>query len=247
VRFKTLILSEPAPTTGLTTNFSQPQSFNFFIVLSTPFSKNKLLDMLKELLGVNQLFDQEARIKMYIWRESGGLYAPNSFKTEFLITAEVNISKEIQRFTKVGIAKTVFLQKTAFSHLKTMSALHYVMAGVEKNDRQLEELILLNQDGFVSEASAANIYFYNAVKRKIYTPSLDSGCINGVSRRYLIDNAKRFDVDVQEVMWKLEDLNSDMSLFTINVAGANCIQNIDNKEFGDCEVGLKVLKKIFEW
>jgi branched-chain amino acid aminotransferase/4-amino-4-deoxychorismate lyase len=213
--------------------------------MSFPFSKTRLLDMLKELLDANKLSDQHARIKLYIWRETGGLYAPSSFKTKFLITADKTEKKQTQSFSKVGIAKTVFLQKTAVSHLKTISALPYVMAGIEKNERELEELILLNNEGNIAEASASNIYIYDAAKRKIYTPSLDTGCINGVSRRYLIDNAKAFDLDVHEVLWKPEDLDSDMSIFTINVAGVNCIQKIEERELGDSAAGLKLLQKIF--
>lgn len=213
--------------------------------MAFPFTKIRFLEMLTELLDANKLFDHDARVKLYIWRETGGLYAPNASKTEFLITAEKTEKKKAQSFSKVGIAKTVFLQKTAFSHLKTISALPYVMAGIEKNERELEELILLNNDGNIAEASASNIYIYDAANRKIYTPSLESGCINGVSRRYLLDNAKIFDLEVQEVLWKPEDLPSDMSVFTINVAGVNCIQKIEERQLGDSEEGLKLLQKIF--
>lgn len=148
----------------------------------------------------------------------------------------------------MGLADTVFLQKTAFSHLKTISALPYVMAGIEKKEKGLEEIILLDQDGYIAEASSSNLYFLDLSNRSIYTPSLQTGCINGVSRRYLFKNAKKFDLEMKEVLWLPEDLMSDrLSIFTINVAGVNCIQKIYATKMGDCTEGLKLFEEIFRW
>ncbi|WP_296618268.1 aminotransferase class IV [Marivirga sp.] len=215
--------------------------------MKLPFTKEELKIILFDLLEVNGLMGQSARMKLYIWRKTGGLYAPENLETEFLLTSEPSQRKKIQKFEKVGIAHTLYLQKTAFSHLKTISALPYVMAGVEKKERKLEEIILLDQDGFVAEASSSNIYFLDIENRKIYTPSLQCGCINGVSRRYLFKHAKRFDLEVQEVIWRPEELSSNLSIFTINVAGVNCIQKIYEIKMGDGSEGIKLLEEIFKW
>ncbi len=216
--------------------------------LNFSFTKKDLEKTLLELLEVNGLLGQSARMKLYIWRKAGGLYTPEHFEAEILLTAEPAQRKKIQKFDKVGIADTIFLQKTAFSHLKTISALPYVMAGIEKKERELEEVLLLDQDGFVAEASSSNLYFLNLENRIIYTPSLQTGCINGVSRRYLFKNAKRFDLEVKEVRWLPEELiSNNLSIFTINVAGANCIQKLYSTKMRDGSEGLKLLEEIFRW
>ncbi len=216
--------------------------------LNFPFTRKDLENTLLELLEVNGLMGQSARMKLYIWRKAGGLYAPDHFDAEFLLTADQAQRKKILKFDKVGLADTIFLQKTHFSHLKTISALPYVMAGIEKKERGLEEIILLDQDGYVAEASSSNIYFLDLNKGTIYTPSLHTGCINGVSRRFLFKNAKQFDLEIKEVLWLPEDLISDkLSVFTINVAGVNCIQKIYTTKMGDCTEGLKLLEEIFRW
>jgi branched-chain amino acid aminotransferase/4-amino-4-deoxychorismate lyase len=215
--------------------------------MNLPFKKEELENTLFDLLNVNDLMDQSARMKLYIWRTPGGLYAPSQQDAEFLITAEHSQRKKIQNFSKVGIANTVFLQKTAFSHLKTLSALPYVLAGMEKTERKLEELILISLDGFIAEASSSNIYFFDLEKKIIYTPSLENGCINGVSRRHLLKSADNFNLEVREVSWKVEDLSSDLSVFTVNVAGINCIQKIENRKMRDGAEGIRILKDIFKW
>lgn len=216
--------------------------------LDFPFTKKDFENTLLELLEVNGLMGQSARMKLYIWRKAGGLYTPDHFDAEFMLTADQAQRKKIQKYDKVGLANTIFLQKTAFSHLKTISALPYVMAGIEKKERKLEEIILLGQDGYIAEASSSNIYFLDLSNRTIYTPSLQTGCINGVSRRFLFKNAKQFDMEIKEVLWLPEDLISDkLSIFTINVAGVNCIQKIYTTKMGDCTEGLKLLEEIFKW
>ncbi|SMG07754.1 branched-chain amino acid aminotransferase [Marivirga sericea] len=215
--------------------------------INLPFKKEALKNTLLDLLDVNGLMRQSARMKLYIWRKPGGLYAPEQQDAQFLVTAEQSQRKKIQKFDRVGIAKTVFLQNSAFSHLKTLSALPYVIAGLEKQERKFEELILLSQDGFIAEASSSNIYFFNLEKRTIYTPSLKNGCINGVSRRHLLKSADKFDLKVQEIMWKLEDLTADLSVFTINVAGINCIQKIEMKKMQEGTEGIRILEEIFKW
>ncbi len=216
--------------------------------LNFPFAKKDFQRTLLELLEVNGLMGQSARMKFYIWRKAGGLYTPEHNDAEFLLTADQAQRKKILKFDKVGIADTIFLQKTAFSHLKTISALPYVMAGIEKKERGLEEVLLLDQDGYVAEASSSNLYFLDLSNRIIYTPSLQTGCINGVSRRYLFKNAKQFDLEIKEVLWLPEELISDkISVYTINVAGVNCIQKIYKTKLRDCTEGLKLLEEIFKW
>ena len=65
-----------------------------------------------------------------------------------------------------------------------MSALPYVMAGIEKQNRGLDDLIILSTKDHVSECIASNIFWLR--KGTIYTPSLRSGCIEGIRRAQLI-------------------------------------------------------------
>lgn len=210
------------------------------------FTKSQLHENVMRLLGESDLMGQDVRIKLYVWRKAGGLYTPTESEVEFLITAQQTNRKDFHNFFHVGIAKSVFLQKTAFSHLKTISALPYVMAGLEKKERGLEELILLDQDGFLSEASAANLYFFDNNMSKLYTPSLQTGCIHGVSRRVVFKNARNLGISVQEVMWRPEDLSSDLSVFTSNVSGINCIQKIETQKMRDSAQDLQLMKALLK-
>jgi branched-subunit amino acid aminotransferase/4-amino-4-deoxychorismate lyase len=133
--------------------------------------------------------------------------------------------------------------------IKNRSRIHYLMANIETSNYAGKDnwALLVDQDGFIAEASSSNIYFFDLEKRMIYTPSLENGCVNGVSRRHLFRIADTFDLKVQEVNWKVEDLNSRLSIFTINVAGINCIEKIENRKMSDGAEGLRILEDVFKW
>jgi branched-chain amino acid aminotransferase/4-amino-4-deoxychorismate lyase len=213
--------------------------------MDLPFTKSEFEAVLTDLLGGNNLLSQYARLKLFIWRKSGGLYTPTESETEFLLTADITEKREVQKLKKVGIANSVSLQKTSFSHLKTISALPYVLAGIEKKERELGEIILTNEEGYIAEASSSNIYFLDYENRKIYTPFLNTGCINGVSRRYLFKNAEKFGLKVVETLIRPEELNLSFPIYAINVAGISCIHKIGVIDMGRSKEGLEILQEIF--
>ena len=174
------------------------------------FTKSEFEEMQLNLLEANNLIGHYARMKLIIWRKTGGLYAPTESEAEFILMAQKTEKRELQKLQKVGLAHSVFLQKSAYSHLKTISTLPYVLAGIEKKERELEELILTNEDGYIAEASSSNIYFLDYENRVIYTPNLNTGCVNGVSRRYLFNNAVKFDLNSTEEIKNLTKREIDI-------------------------------------
>lgn len=49
-----------------------------------------------------------------------------------------------------------------------------------------DDIIAVNKNNYVTETSRFNIFTYSEVDDVVYTPSLDSGCINGVYRRHIL-------------------------------------------------------------
>ena len=78
--------------------------------------------------------------------------------------------------------------------MKSTSWLPNVWAVGEAQRDGLDEVVLLNERGEVAECTAANIF---AVKNgKVYTPPLNSGCLEGVTRGILFEIAPEAGVAV---------------------------------------------------
>jgi branched-chain amino acid aminotransferase len=64
--------------------------------------------------------------------------------------------------------------------------------------------VLLNERGEVAECTAANIFIVK--NGKVYTPPLNSGCLEGVTRGILFEIAPEAGVPVIEQLLKPDDL-----------------------------------------
>ena len=71
--------------------------------------------------------------------------------------------------------------------------------------------MLLNERGEVAECTAANIFVVR--NGKVYTPPLNSGCLEGVTRGILFEIAPEAGIPVIEQLLKPEDLYSADEVF----------------------------------
>ncbi len=95
--------------------------------------------------------------------------------------------------------------------VKSTSWLPNVWAVGEAQRDGLDEVVLLNERGEIAECTAANIF---VVKNgKVYTPPLNSGCLEGVTRAILFEIAPEAGVAVIQQTLRPEDLHSADEVF----------------------------------
>ncbi|MEO1052497.1 MAG: aminotransferase class IV [Bacteroidota bacterium] len=177
-----------------------------------------------KLLEVNGLDGQHARIKLTVWRKPGGLYLPTGSDANCMVT----VAKAVEPSTSpahVGIAQEVRLQKHKLSAFKTISALHYVVANMEKRTRQLDDLILLSSSGHVAECLYANVFW--VIDGVYHTPSTETGCVGGVMRRHLIAQLEKHGVVVIEAQSSVDELLKSQYIFSANVTGCRPIASVE--------------------
>lgn len=139
------------------------------------------------------------RIRGTFFRQLGGRYTPQQQAFDYYLeatplpTAAYPISSQNLH---LGIAQTIHLSTNILSNLKTTSALPYVMAGLEKKQQGWDDCLLLNQQGYVVEAIAANIFL--KIGKTIWTPALHQGCIAGVMRQQLLKILPQLGYSIKE-------------------------------------------------
>ena len=154
------------------------------------------------------------RIRITLFRNSDGFYAPNSNDAGFIMEGEPienNNYKLNPEGLRLGIYSGILKPLNILSNLKTCNALLYVKAGLYKNKNGLDECILLNESKEVCESISNNIFWIK--NKKIYTPPKSSGCILGVMRTYLIQYFSENKIDHEEGEYFLEDVLEADELF----------------------------------
>lgn len=182
--------------------------------------EENLTSWISQLSDLNDI-KGDIRTKIQLWRKAGGLYTPESNQGEFLITARLSSSAIYNQFAKAGIAQTVHNQLSIHSKIKSGNSLNYVLGGLEKKERGLDEIIMLDYLGNLSETHIGNLFWLKG--KQLFTPSLKTGCIEGVMRKFIIGFYPTQEVEKDRAA--LEDADV---VFASNASGIHLIKQIEN-------------------
>jgi 4-amino-4-deoxychorismate lyase len=167
--------------------------------------------------------------KWIVWRNSDGLYSPSNERSSHYLIELKPYRAAPKEKAQAYIANTVANTPSVYSSFKRLSAMHYVLAGIEKTNRQADELILTDSHGNLSEATSSCLFWM--MNHRLYTPSLDTGCIEGVVRKTIFKWAKEHAVPLDELKIDASALSSEATVFTGNVAGLSMIGKLEDTSF----------------
>ena len=194
--------------------------------ISHDLTLDKVTNKIQLLLDFHHL--QNARFKLQVWRKEGGLYTPTGNESDYLLTI-ANLSHQKSQPLNIDFSEKSYISQTPISKFKTCNSLSYIIAGIEKYNRRLDDLILLNNEGYIAECISSNIFW---IKDGIYyTPSLDTGCVAGIMRRYILEACKKNNVFVEIGKYSKQDILNADSAFTSNVTGCFPITQIGQKQY----------------
>jgi len=186
------------------------------------------IERLQEFLEAGYGSKKDLRIRWNVFRSGLGKYTPASHEAKDLILVQ-DLDRPVKIKERAYISQTIAIPASPWSHCKTLNALPYVMANLERKELQMDEVILLDSRGFVSEVGSANIFWVK--KNVFYTPSLACNCIAGVGRRKIIEGLKKADHTVIEGEFTVDEMLEAEQAFTSNVTGIAYLANLGNKSY----------------
>jgi branched-subunit amino acid aminotransferase/4-amino-4-deoxychorismate lyase len=184
-----------------------------------------------KLLLVKNRIGRNARIRLTVFRNEGGFYAPETNDISFLIEAE-NIDAEGYVLNQKGLWVDIYAdikkQINKLSNIKSGNALHYVMAGLAKTSMKLDECLLVNEHGNIIEAISSNLFI---VKNGcMYTAPLNEGCVDGIMRKQILKLAAANKVLTFEMPLTVNSLmNGDELFLTSSIRGIRWVGQYKTK------------------
>lgn len=103
------------------------------------------------------------------------------------------------------------------------------------------DLIFLNELGFVSEATTSNVFIVK--DKNIFTPRLKDGCLEGVTRRIVLENF----VVTEKQLTKQDLYEADEIFLTGTVNFVVSVKKLDSKVFKDFSTASTVFNKLQEF
>lgn len=186
---------------------------------------------------------KRARIKLKVWRAGQGLYAPQTDKADWFVTAQSTLTPGPQPL-RAGICQSVQTVPSAFSSFKGSNTLVYILASREKINRGLDDVIILDPKGYLAELTSSNLFWIKG--NTLYTPGLETGCVHGVMRRKLIREFIKKGGKVEEGSFLPATLQEAEIVFAGNVTGLRAINMLENESLVIHSSLLDELKKITE-
>jgi branched-chain amino acid aminotransferase len=176
------------------------------------------------------------RIKLLVWRKTGGKYTPNSNEIEYLISTE-NLETPFYVLNEgdyeVELFKDHYVTSGLLSTLKSNNRLINILGSIYAKENDYENCLLLNEHKQVVEALNGNIFLVSG--NVIKTPPLTDGSLNGVTRKQLISILGTLpDFKLEETSISPFELQKADEIFITNVIqGIVPITKYRKKEFGN--------------
>ncbi|MEN9416280.1 MAG: hypothetical protein RLZ62_2584, partial [Bacteroidota bacterium] len=121
-----------------------------------------------------------SRIRLMLWRNTGGLYLPDQSDAIFLISVSHSSDARYpvhESGLTVSLSHKIQVPVDYFSGIKSLSASRYVNAAMEARERNLDDVLLLNSKGNVCESSNSNIFWIS--NNEYFTTPDGDGQIQG--------------------------------------------------------------------
>lgn len=174
-----------------------------------PWSVDELRGELMKVVEANGA--AEATLRVLVVRNGGTMWSGPGGESEADLVAFTAERGEWGASARLGIVPNARHAANQFAGAKMTSWAMNLVWYEEAHLRGLDEVVLLNERGEVSECTSANIFA--VFGNEVVTPPLDAGCLPGVTRELLLETVRVPGITVREGRLSLKDLERAGGIF----------------------------------
>jgi branched-chain amino acid aminotransferase len=176
---------------------------------------------------------QGGKIRLSLDRTSGGTYLPDSNEVDYVIeyiVGDSSLFKLNERGLEVDVYTEMKKPINKLSSVKSKNGLLFVMASIAAKEKELDDVLLLNDKGQIVEATSSNLMIVsNGV---LYTPGLDDGVLAGTMRMLIINLALKHGIKVYECSLMPQNLLAADEILLINaISGIRWVGGYRTKRY----------------
>lgn len=212
------------------------------ILLDMPMSHAEIMKATVDTCRENNLRD--GYIRLVVTRGIGTLgLNPNRCKRGSVIVIADKIQLYPKEMYDAGMAiVTVPTVRNLHSALnpaiKSLNYLNNILAKIEANNAGVEEAIMLNAEGYVSEGTGDNLFLVKG--NTLLTPPLSAGALYGITRGTVMDLGRELGMNVGEPnLTRYDVFNADECFLTGTGAELIPVTKVDGRVIGDGKPGAK--------
>lgn len=210
------------------------------IMLSVPYSKQEMSGLVVETLRRNELLN--AYIRVVVSRGVGNLgLDPSSCARPQIIVIAEELALFPKELYKTGIdIVSVATRRTRADVLspkvKSLNYLNNILVRIEANLAGVSEALMLNDQGYVAEGSADNVFIVK--NGEILTPPGYVGALEGITRNAIMEIAHELGFPMREQVFTRHDVYvADEVFLTGTAVEVIAVVKVDGRVIGDGKPG----------
>ena len=203
----------------------------------TKFPEDVIKSALLQIIAENKITKARARITFFDESPSRVWDFKTDKKTSFLITT--GDFRRISEDVKINVSPFLVNSNSPLVGVKSCNYLENILALEDARVKDFDEAVRINGRGEIVSACMANIFWIK--DEKIFTPSLETGCLNGTTRNFITEH-----FFVTETKANLAELNAADDVFlTSSGIGIQKAAKIETKQLIESSETFVQIKKMF--
>ena len=205
------------------------------IWLEIPFTQDEMADAVNDTLRTNNI--EDGYVRLIVTRGEGTLgLDPNKCSQPQIIIIADSITLYPDEFYENGLeivtVRTIRNHPAALNPgIKSLNYLNNILAKIEGLQHGCVEALMLNYKGQVAECTGDNLFLVR--DGQLYTPPVDAGILEGITRAAVLELAVQSALRVHEVALEKEDVYSaDECFLTGSAAEVVPVVKVDNRVIG---------------
>lgn len=182
--------------------------------IEAAFTRGEVLRILNELLAKNGYSHAYIRFNVSAGNGEIGLQTDSYSQPNVIVFSKPLPAPEVMAEKKAILLEINRNTPEGTERLKSHHYLNNVLAKREIASATDSEGIFLTKEGFLSEGIVSNIFWYR--DGILYTPDIETGILNGITRRFVIAMAREAGLDVREGFYNQEEAESADEMFLTN-------------------------------
>lgn len=208
--------------------------------LQIPKTKAEMMQIVCDTCKINNLHD--CYIRLVVTRGVGDLgLDPRSCKNPSIFCIADKIVLYPDEYYENGLTLATVptrrnINEACNVRVKSLNYLNNIYAKLESALLNVPEIIFLNNDGYVAEASADNVFY--AKNDVLYTPPLYACTLGGITRMTVMEVAAALNIKVKETLFTRYDMyNADECFVTGTAAELVPASMYDGRMIGSGKPG----------
>lgn len=219
------------------------------LLMEFEFSIEELTKACEKIIKLNNITEGYLRPLVFLGSQSMVMGADN--KVHVMIISRTRPSPYLSNLVdkkslSLNISSTIKPSPESFPYKAKASGLYLLNHIAKKRAiaQNYDDSLMLDYRNFIAEATTSN--FFIVKNKMLYTPTTEC-CLDGITRRTIIEIAKENNISVFEKHLTLEDIETADEAFLCGTAAEmNAISSIENKKFSNNPMSQFLYSKFYQ-